>query len=70
MCLGLAKGCRIQDGDRYILKYCGREHEYIAKETPNGIVLVHNSSTPLGTPMDAIPFSRINDYDFRRANND
>lgn len=67
MCLGLAKGCRIQDGDRYELDYLGQKFHYVAKATPNGIVLVHDSKTPLGYPLGALPVARMHDYKFSRC---
>lgn len=62
MCLGKVQGIRVQDGDRYELNYLGQRFPYVANETPNGIVLVHDSDTPLG----AIPLSDIGDYKFER----
>lgn len=66
MCLGKAQGVRVKDGDRYELNYLGQKIPYAAKETPNGIVLVHDSDTPLGPPVGAIPLSDIGDYKFER----
>ncbi len=67
MCLGKAQGIRVQDGDRYELNYLGQKFPYVAKETPNGIVLVHDSDTPLGYPLGAILLSDIGDYKFKRV---
>lgn len=67
MCLGLASGYRIKDGDRYVLHYLGRDFPYVAKDTPNGMFLVHDSQTPLGTPLTAISINNINEFDFRVA---
>ncbi len=66
MCLGKAQGIRVKDGDRYELDYQGQKFPYVAKETPNGIVLVHDSDTPLGYPLGAIPLSDIGGYKFER----
>ncbi len=67
MCLGIAQGVKVKDGDRYELDYLGQRFPYVAKETPNGIVLVHDSKTPLGYSLGAIPFSDIGDYKFKRV---
>ena len=67
MCLGKAQGIRVKDGDRYELDYLGQKFPYVAKETPNGIVLVHDSDTPLGYPLGAILLSGIGDYKFKRV---
>lgn len=67
MCLGKAQGIRVKDGDRYELDYLGQRFPYVAKETPNGIVLVHDSQTPLGYPLGAIPLSNIGNYKFERS---
>lgn len=68
MCLGLAQGCRKQEikaGDKLTLHYYGKQYPYEAKETPNGIVLVHDSTTPLGPPLGALPVEDMGEYDFR-----
>lgn len=70
MCLGMAQGVKVKDGDRYELDYLGQKFPYVAKETPNGIVLVHDSKTPLGYPPGAIPLSDIGDYKFKRLDNE
>ncbi len=67
MCLGKAQGVKVKDGDRYELDYLGQIFPYVAKETLNGIVLVHDSDTPLGYPLEAIPLSDIGDYKFERV---
>lgn len=67
MCLGKTQGIRVKDGDRYELDYLGQKFPYVAKDTPNGIVLVHDSDTPLGYPLGAIPLSDIGDYKFERV---
>ena len=67
MCLGMAQGIRVKDGDRYELSYLGKKYPYVAKETPNGIVLVHDSDAPLGPPVGAISLSNIGDYKFERV---
>lgn len=67
MCLGKAQGIRVKDGDRYEFDYLGQKFPYVAKDTPNGIVLVHDSDTPLGVPLGAIPLSDIESYKFERV---
>lgn len=67
MCLGKAQGIRVKDGDRYELDYLGQKFPYAAKETPNGIVLVHDSDTPLGYPLGAILLLDIESYNFERV---
>lgn len=67
MCLGIAQGIKVKDGDRYELDYLGQRFPYAAKETPNGIVLVHDSDTLLGYPLGAIPLSDIGDYKFEKV---
>lgn len=67
MCLGKAQGIRVKDGDRYELDYLGKRFPYVAKETPNGIVLVHDSNTPLGYPLGAIHISEMWKYNFERV---
>lgn len=67
MCLGLASGYRIKDGDRYVLHYLGRDFPYVAKKTSNGMFLVHDSKTPLGPPLTAISIHNLWKFDFRVA---
>lgn len=67
MCIGLASGYKIQDGDKFILNYLGRKFNYIAKQTPKGIVLVHDSITPLGYPLGALSISQMQNYKFKRV---
>lgn len=59
MCLGKAQGIRVKDGDRYELDYLGKKFPYV-------VVLVHDSDTPFGYPLGAIPLSDIGDYKFKR----
>lgn len=67
MCLGIAQGIKVKDGDRYELDYLGQRFPYVTKDTPNGIVLVHDSDTPLDVPLGAILLSEIGGYKFERV---
>lgn len=69
MCIGQAMGVHLADGDRYILHYEGQKYPFVLKQTPNGFVLVHDSSTPFGPPLGALPFSEKGKYDFERISN-
>lgn len=66
MCLGLATGFRLKDGDKYILHYYGNDYNYVLKETPGGFVLVHDSTKPFGPPLGALPYKFKDDYNFER----
>lgn len=67
MCIGLASGYRMQDGDKYELKLYGKRYPYVIKKTPNGFVAVHNSKTPLGPPLAAMPVAEMSKCDFERV---
>lgn len=66
MCLGQTT-VKINDGDRYELDFLGQKFSYVAKATPNGIVLVHDSKTPLGYPLGALPVAKMHNYKFSRC---
>lgn len=57
----------IKEGDRFTLKYCGREYPYVVKNV-NGIgYLIHDSETPLGVPLNAIAVDHMKDFDFTKV---
>lgn len=67
MCLGKSMGVHLADGDRYILHFYGKEYPYVLKDTPSGFVLVHDSPTPFGPPLGALPFKDKEKYNFERV---
>ena len=49
-------------GDRYELKYLGNQYPYVVKKVNNRLYLTHDSQTPLGEPLTAIPIEKFDDY--------
>lgn len=58
---------KIKEGDTFTLQYLGQDFPYKAKNIEDvGLMLVHQSETPLGYPMGAIPIENMHNYNFRR----
>lgn len=49
-------------GDRYELKYLGNQYPYVVKRINNRLYLTHDSQTPLGEPLTAIPVEEFDVY--------
>lgn len=49
--------------DRFLLYYCGKKYPYVVKEINGNLYLVHDSKTPLGTPLTSISVEEYEDYD-------
>lgn len=54
----------IKPQDRFNLKYRGKVYKYVAMNTPNGIVLVHDGKIPIKPQMGALNIKQAMDHDF------
>lgn len=54
----------IKPQDRFKLNYRGKTYQYIAMDTPKGIVLVHEGKTPVALSMGALPIAKAIKFNF------
>lgn len=65
MCLGMAPGVHLSDGDKYLLHFRNNtSYEYILKSTPDGFVLVPSCNL---SPIGVVPFCEKDQYCFERV---
>lgn len=57
----------VQIGDNLLLNYQGQDRHYIVVQRNGRLIAVHNSTTPLGVPLTAIPVEDLDKYDFRHS---
>lgn len=55
-------------GDKIFLNYQGKLRPYIIANVNDHLVAMHDSDTPLGPPLNAIPIENLNEYDFVYSN--
>lgn len=58
---------KVQIGDNLLLNYQGKDRHYIVVQLNRRLIALHNSITPLGVPLTAIPVEDLDKYDFRHA---
>ena len=59
----------IKIGDKFILNYLGRKYPYEAKKSAIGkeIVLIGTDPLPFGVPLNALPVTEMEEYNFERV---